>query len=133
MFTKEFLQKKVQVLLHDFMKDELFPTSIGLVMPISKTNKRTKTWSITALVTDLSQEDRANFSVENIEYKTVDIFDEDLETLKTDNPTAYIITKNFKKKNVQIVLDGADFKIKEEKAKEGFEVMTRFICEKQVM
>lgn len=132
MFSKEFLQGRVKTLLHDYIKDELFPTSVGLVMPTSKTGTRTKTWYITALVTKLSQEDKSRFSVENMEYRTVDLFKEDLDKLKSDNPSAYIRTKNLQK-NTQISINGKTFKISEEKDTEGFEEMIRLICERKVM
>ena len=131
MFTKEFLQSRLKVLLQDGIKGE-FPTPIRLVMPLSKTSAKTKTWDITAMVTEISQEDSSRLSVENMEYKVVDIFDNDIAQLKIDNPSAYIITKNFQQK-VQVEIEGKVFKIREEKPKEGFEKMVRFICERSTM
>ena len=131
MFSRAFLQSRPMNILKQIR--DRFPTTVGLVMPLSKTNQnKTKTWNIVALVTDTSQEDMPKLSIENMQYKTVDIFDEDLDTLKTDNPTAYILTKNFQTK-VQVEINGETFKIREEKNPQGFEKMKRFLCERSTM
>lgn len=132
MFTKEFLQGRVTALLQNGIKG-IFPTSIKLKMPYSKGSKtKTKSWTITAMVTELSQDDSSRLSVENTEYRTVDVFKNDLLQLKSDNPSAYIVMKNFQK-NVQVIIDGKEFKIREERDTEGYEMAIRFICERSVM
>jgi len=132
MMGKDFLQGRIKFFIHDHIKDELFPTIVYLKFPQKKTgNDRFRTFSITALVPDLSQEDSQRFSIENEEMIIVDIFLEDLETLKTNNPTAYIPTKNLQK-NTTLVIDGKDFKIFKELPDEGFETAIRLICQRVV-
>lgn len=133
MFSKSFLQERFNYFMKDYMKDDLFPTTIGLVLPQKKggTLSNSRTWNITALVTNISQEDSTRLSIEGVGFRTVDVFLDDLTALKTANPTAYIITKNFQK-NAEVVIDGSRYKIREERATEGFEKAIRFICELQV-
>jgi len=131
MFSRAFLQDRPIGLLK-LLRDR-FPTSVGLIMPSEKNDTRnTKTWTITTLVTETSHKDNPTLSYENMEYKIVDIFMEDIDQLKTDNPTAYIVKKNFKSK-VDVYINGKVWKIREESNPQGFETMVRFLCERSTM
>lgn len=131
MFSRAFLQDRPIEILKQ-LRDR-FPNNVGLIMPLNKDDSRnTKTWTITTLVTETSHKDNPNLSVENMEYKIVDIFMEDIDQLATDNPSAYIIKRNFKNK-VDVLIKGKVYKIREESNPQGFETMVRFICERSTM
>jgi hypothetical protein len=132
MFSKTFIQTRTSTILKQ-VRDR-FGKTIGLIMPLSKTGNenRTKTWNVIALVTYLSHKDNRKYAIENMEYRTVDVFVEDIETLSADNPSAYIVSKNFKNK-ISVQIDGKIFKIRDEILDQGFENTLRFICERSTM
>ena len=128
MFTKEFLQNKVENFMYDYMKDDLFGKDIQIVLPASRGSSQKRTYPITALVTETIQEEMGR-SDNTSQMKTVDIFYKDLDAIKTALPTAYIIKSNFEGL-AQIVIDGGTYKVVEEKPDQQFEMSIRLICER---
>lgn len=129
MISKSQLQSRYKFYMKDYMKDELFGNTIKMILPITRGSKSTKTWNISALVTKISDEDNKRLSVDTSQMRTVDIFLEDLNTLKSDNPTAYIIYKNFQEL-ASFTIDGAKYKVREESVDQQFETAIRLICER---
>ena len=130
MISKEFLQGRVDFFFHDYLKDDEFGKNTTITLPKNKgTTSPTKTFPIKALVTSLSQEDASRLSVNTSEYRTLDIYLEDLVALKTANPTAYIPYKNLQG-IAQFTIDGAKYKVCEEKSDQQFEQSIRLICER---
>jgi len=124
--SKSFLQSRVDFFFHDHIKTE-FGKTIKMSLPESKGSTNRNTFKISALVTDLSQEDAKRLSVNSTEYRTVDIYKKDLDTLKANNPTAYIIYKNFQGL-AEFTIEGSKYKVEEEKVDQQFESSIRLIC-----
>jgi len=129
MLTKNFLQSRIDYFFHDYIKDEEFGKTVGMILPSTNGSTTTRTWNIIVNVTALSAEDSKRLSVDGNSFRTLDIYLQDLEALKTANPTAYIITKNFKG-IANFTIDGAKYKVREESTDQQFETAIRLICER---